>query len=455
MILTKLDDLQLAIVIARLYESELDDAMPTNMKRLLLEDCLGCDQSAECYDPASAHPDPFIRSMAYWLIKDYSAALGTLLETNIGSSKRKDNVDDTMDTYSSNPSVFNFYNYLRTHPLLVRQHLANTAADKSQTVLLSGFTHGAHVSSGDKNVTYVDRITPVERRLYFTTAHMHFKNGCPMLALEVLSKLPETIDMDSDITKSRSGDSFCGSSQIVTGKLGDDSNINTKTEASSGIDWSQPVSSKLQQNAGSIDWGQPVKMQQTADAFDWSTPSTKSSNATAGGIDWGAPVTKFEDEELDLTLDLDDHDTKSDSEVESKDKLLKSISQEGREEEDITAGHEKSNGGVGDIMSQQLKFIACLKIMMEELATLATGFEVDGGQLRFQLYIWLEREVEVLKKICKYGLDIINAGSGQVKKGLSTMQICLTFLTFGVFLCSVQFHVLSFQEYMSLKFPFM
>ena len=57
-------------------------------------------------------------------------------------------------------------------------------------------------------------------------------------------------------------------------------------------------------------------------------------------------------------------------------------------------------------MAQQLKFIACLKIMMEELSTLATGFEVDGGQLRYQLYIWLEKEVQVLKNICSYGLDI-------------------------------------------------
>ncbi|OTF71413.1 hypothetical protein BLA29_012399, partial [Euroglyphus maynei] len=39
---------------------------------------------------------------------------------------------------------------------------------------------------------------------------------------------------------------------------------------------------------------------------------------------------------------------------------------------------------------------------MEELSTLATGFEVDGGQLRYQLYIWLERSVQVLKEICKY-----------------------------------------------------
>lgn len=48
-------------------------------------------------------------------------------------------------------------------------------------------------------------------------------------------------------------------------------------------------------------------------------------------------------------------------------------------------------------MAQQLKFIACLKIAMEELATLATGFEVEGGQLRYQLYIWLEKQVDVLK----------------------------------------------------------
>lgn len=55
-----------------------------------------------------------------------------------------------------------------------------------------------------------------------------------------------------------------------------------------------------------------------------------------------------------------------------------------------------------DIMAQQLKFIACLKILMEELSTLATGFEVDGGQLRYQLYVWLEREVEALKTLCNY-----------------------------------------------------
>jgi hypothetical protein len=53
-------------------------------------------------------------------------------------------------------------------------------------------------------------------------------------------------------------------------------------------------------------------------------------------------------------------------------------------------------------MAQQLKFIACLKIIMEELSTLATGYEVDGGQLRYYLYAWLEKTVNALKVICSY-----------------------------------------------------
>lgn len=38
-----------------------------------------------------------------------------------------------------------------------------------------------------------DSISPLERQLYFKTAHAHFKAGCPALALEVLSKLPSKI----------------------------------------------------------------------------------------------------------------------------------------------------------------------------------------------------------------------------------------------------------------------
>lgn len=48
-----------------------------------------------------------------------------------------------------------------------------------------------------------DSITPLERQLYFKTAHAHFKAGCPALALEVLSKLPSKI-MDPSTVQSNS-----------------------------------------------------------------------------------------------------------------------------------------------------------------------------------------------------------------------------------------------------------
>lgn len=55
-----------------------------------------------------------------------------------------------------------------------------------------------------------------------------------------------------------------------------------------------------------------------------------------------------------------------------------------------------------DVIAEQLKFRACLKILMTELRTLATGFEVDGGKLRFQLYSWLEKEIAAMHTICNY-----------------------------------------------------
>lgn len=55
-----------------------------------------------------------------------------------------------------------------------------------------------------------------------------------------------------------------------------------------------------------------------------------------------------------------------------------------------------------DFMSQHLKFIASLRIMVEELSTLASGYEVDGGQLRFELFKWLEKEFDVLRRVCDY-----------------------------------------------------
>lgn len=65
-----------------------------------------------------------------------------------------------------------------------------------------------------------------------------------------------------------------------------------------------------------------------------------------------------------------------------------------------------------DVIAEQLKFRACLKILMTELRTLATGFEVDGGKLRFQLYSWLEKEIAAMHKICNYKVHEVIVSCG-------------------------------------------
>ena len=247
-------------MILRLYENDLEASTPSSFKNLLQEKVLGIDPSnpndvdSDLQDPPACS-DPFLRSMAYWILNDYSSALETLLETYTKLENKS--LEEGMDCYTARPSVFNFYNYLRTHPLLVRQHLATTAVDKSKTVLLSGFSYGAKVAAGDKNVTYVDRITPVERRLYFMTAHEHFKNGCPALALEVLTKLPAVIDLSKDVVKSRSTDSVVHNKLLRTGSLNMDTESNTGATANS-FDWSQPTRIE---KVDEVDWSQPTRIE--------------------------------------------------------------------------------------------------------------------------------------------------------------------------------------------------
>ena len=102
-------------------------------------------------------------------------------------------------------------------------------------------------------------------------------------------------------------------------------------------------------------------------------------------------IKKEEDDELKLEWSDDDNDDSDDEDNETKKQTLEREASEDVEVETAPSGPVKT-----DIMSQQLKFMACLKIMMEELSTIATGFEMEGGIIRSQLYVWLEKEVKVL-----------------------------------------------------------
>lgn len=78
--LEKLNDIQLALVIARLYESEFDKS--ATYKSVLQKKVLGIDSPVHKLSSLSInmHCDPFLRSMAHWILEDYGSALETLIK---------------------------------------------------------------------------------------------------------------------------------------------------------------------------------------------------------------------------------------------------------------------------------------------------------------------------------------------------------------------------------------
>ncbi|XP_046897782.1 dmX-like protein 2 isoform X2 [Hypomesus transpacificus] len=347
-LLEKMEDIQLAMVVARLYEADYESS--STCQGILFEKVLGCNRDGSGYHCTKLHPDPFLRSIAFWIMKDYTKALDTLLER---IPKEDEENPDTM-VRSCNPVVFSFYNYLRTHPLIIRRHY--------------GQPNGTPASAGlTSERSSADEINLIERKLFFTTANAHFKVGCPVLALEVLSKIPK-------VTK-KSG----SSSQSIGPSV---ANVSSRQPLENGT------------RGGGIDWGGPPP---AAPAQAWGEESS-------AALDWGQPLVKLEDDGLQLDWGVD----KEDEEEDDDDGGLTMGRPEGKAEE-VSGGErpgmqrEDSQGeSEVDVIAEQLKFRACLKILMTELRTLATGFEVDGGKLRFQLYSWLEKEIGAMHRICNY-----------------------------------------------------
>ncbi|XP_022603239.1 dmX-like protein 2 isoform X3 [Seriola dumerili] len=348
-LLEKMEDLQLAMIVARLYEADFENS--STCQGLLYEKVLGCNRDGSGYHCSRLHPDPFLRSIAYWILKDYTRALDTLLER---IPKEDDDNPDVM-VKSCNPVVFSFYNYLRTHPLIIRRHFANPEG----TATTVGLT--AEKSSADE-------INLIERKLFFTTANAHFKVGCPVLALEVLSKIPK-------VTKKS------GSSPL------------SKASSKANLNSTQPLENGTQ---GSVDWGTPA-------APAWG------GNDSVGGLDWSQPLVKVEDDEL--KLDWEDDKEEDEDEDDDDGLTMKKPEPETKADGGGTGGAklQRADSQAGesevDVIAEQLKFRACLKILMTELRTLATGFEVDGGKLRFQLYNWLEKEIAGMHTICNYKVE--------------------------------------------------
>ncbi|KAI2574225.1 dmX-like protein 2 isoform 3 [Homo sapiens] len=349
--LEKMEDIQLAMVIARLYESEFETS--STYISILNQKILGCQKDGSGFSCKRLHPDPFLRSLAYWVMKDYTRALDTLLEQT-----PKEDDEHQVIIKSCNPVAFSFYNYLRTHPLLIRRNLASPEGTLATLGLKT-----------EKN--FVDKINLIERKLFFTTANAHFKVGCPVLALEVLSKIPK-------VTKTSALSAKKDQPDFISHRMDDvpsHSKALSDGNGSSGIEWSNVTSSQY-------DWSQPiVKVDEEPLNLDW-------------GEDHDSALDEEEDDAVGLVMkstDAREKDKQSDQKASDPNMLLTP------QEEDDPEGDTEV-----DVIAEQLKFRACLKILMTELRTLATGYEVDGGKLRFQLYNWLEKEIAALHEICNH-----------------------------------------------------
>uniref|UniRef100_A0A674CK03 Dmx-like 2 n=1 Tax=Salmo trutta TaxID=8032 RepID=A0A674CK03_SALTR len=334
--LEKMEDIQLAMVVARLYEADYESS--STCQAVLYEKVLGCQRDGSGYHCTKLHPDPFLRSIAFWIMKDYTKALDTLLEC---IPKEDDENPDVM-VKSCNPVVFSFYNYLRTHPLIIRRHYASPEGAVTSSLGLTS------------EKSSVDEINLIERKLFFTTANAHFKVGCPVLALEVLSKIPKVTKKSvssSPLSKGSSMANVSSSLPLENGNQG-------------ALDWS----------SATLDWSQPlVKLEDDGLQLDWGDDKNDDEDDDDGG----------------LTMKKTDVETKADEGSGG-------VRPPGLQREDSQGESEV------DVIAEQLKFRACLKILMTELRTLATGYEVDGGKLRFQLYSWLEKEIGAMHRICNY-----------------------------------------------------
>ncbi|XP_075431786.1 dmX-like protein 2 isoform X3 [Ascaphus truei] len=351
--LEKMEDIQMAMVIARLYESEFDTS--STYESVLYEKVLGCQKDGTGFCCTRLHNDPFLRSIAYWIMKDYTKALDTLLEQ---TPKEED--ENPVIIKSCNPVVFSFYNYLRTHPLLIRRHFSTPEATLATLGLKT-----------EKN--YVDEINLMERKLFFTTANAHFKVGCPVLALEVLSKIPK-------LTKKMPKED-----QVSLGSVGQNS--------------LQSISKPYHLEEGSeSEWLTPAST--VSKLMNYEDPATD--------IDWSMPTLTIED----APLQLDWEDGEGSDRDDEDGLVMKGLDLQQRNQniqdtisESQSLESSKTDVSEVDVIAEQLKFRACLKVLMTELRTLATGHEIDGGKLRFQLYNWLEKEIAAMHKIFNHEAD--------------------------------------------------
>ena len=228
------------------------------------------------------------------------------------------------------------------------------------------------------------QVTPSERKLFFAAAHAHFQNGCPLVAMEVMRKLP-TRPLLTEETGSEVKEDIQNKGQMTNGgwiasptstfnpAIGDLSQ--TSNRSADPFNSLTLSSNPFSSTSGSNSFSSPAApTDKSADLFSSSTvtnpfASQPASNpfATSSSIDWGTPVSKMVFDRPDTTdIDMKDLGFQDSSESEDEEEGSRLNFNAGEEASEVTQAVEKDVGEEDksniDIMAQQYKFIACLKV---------------------------------------------------------------------------------------------
>ncbi|TNN06363.1 DmX-like protein isoform 1 [Schistosoma japonicum] len=401
--LDTLKDLQMGIVLVRLYTSSALGVSSQPSSAI-------SEYHAFLKNHVVKHDDPFLRSMAHWTLGDPLAALETLLEgpgtvndsEDLQKSETKNSLTNsfyqspqhpqylsgsqgpgicgTTSTPSSVcPSVFKFYTYLQSHPLVLRHQRLQTPSLNNSSILY--------------------RVKSLERRLYFRTAHHYFVLGCPTLALEVLTKLPRLQSFNSS-----------GSSTF---------NISTNDESLKSYRQSElrmDIMKSTNTQNGS-----------TLNIYDDGIFTLLTNDDRSQKYE----VSKTQDQ---FTIEWSDEDDGADNDNEKKDIIDKKKSstfcadrEQPGESQQRPSLHSEDNFNVGsqgevDLMANQLKFIACLKILAEELSTLAAGAESEGVSLRQHVWQWLENELAIVNTLTRINKSTSSTSATSVMNNFPTIN---------------------------------
>ena len=385
--ISRLNDIKLALFIARLYEGENGPCF----ERLLKESILGITTSTVIHEPST---DPFLRSIALWLLQDFSGALETLLV----------NLNPLSESPSSpDPAIFNFYFYLRSHPLLLRRKYPTKPSHRSiggPSPSVSNFSLSYHseVMTGVGD----DPFTPAERNLVFSTSYYHLNSGSPLLALIVLDKLPKNDDLGEEESEEDGRDVLglesIGSHPPLTqfGRQHRTVSVNAimsgligvEAQKEEDVDWSQPVTFRVlasisedKEDEDEFDWSKPVASQvpsKDEDEFDWSKPiAIQIPSKDEDDFDWSKPVSTQivggadGDDDFDWSKPVSSQVFSSDSKVSTPEEEKEGEEEEGEEEVCKAVVNTISHQGMFILsLAEQLQYNALLSILTEELKSI-------------------------------------------------------------------------------------